>query len=808
MSKFKKKLGRRIMAVALSLAMIMSNMTVYANELSETSAVEAEESVVSTDEETVDKEAENEAAADVETETTDKASVSEKSSESDDNDEEQEDVKETEVGEKENDLTTETNSFLREDKEDEEEKVSDVDNKAALEDGKEHSFINKHNPATELSTLADFTFVGFGEKITNDHGPQSGQTDATITFTVPGNEKDKVDIEVGMCTYGGGTVTATVAGVEQTITSETVENSKDGQGKTALKYTVQGVTGGSTVTLKVAESGKYIHSIKATITEDLPAVADGASIDFSSESKNHTSGDAVENRDGFVFTDFVWHASEHGIYQRGTIELNIEQGKRAVITVTGCEYGKTGTVETNSGTVFKTSVMNSTGDSNPAPQHQIIGAEGKVKLTFSGTHYLHNISVKYMADNEHAVVVSAGENGTASASVGYAAEGAEVTLTAEPNNGYGVKEWQVIKPAGDGALTITPNVDNANSATFTMPASDVEVKAIFEAIGASHTITVTETVEHGTVTAGTVTSAKAGVTVNMDDVATVTPNDGYMLKEWNVTYAGEDGSTQKVELTKTAGKYSFTMPDADITVTAVIELKPVTYFTTTYFNQKVQSANHSQNDPVDDVDGLDVVEGTFKYWDKDHGLTVSNAKIKLTFEPGKKYDLTIWGCMYGTAISMPEDGDPKAIPETANNTEDPNKKEENVKKYTILNVENEVTLTINSTGSFVHGIVATESSGLEKYKVTVTDDGNGTAKVDKALAEEGTEITLTATPDNRYQFKEWKVISGDVKIENNKFTMPASDVEIKAIFDPIIRRDWDFANDENLKDRNGSRSWH
>ena len=66
MSKFKKKLGRRIMAVALSLAMIMSNMTVYANELSETSAVEAEESVVSTDEETVDKEAENEAAADVE----------------------------------------------------------------------------------------------------------------------------------------------------------------------------------------------------------------------------------------------------------------------------------------------------------------------------------------------------------------------------------------------------------------------------------------------------------------------------------------------------------------------------------------------------------------------------------------------------------------------------------------------------------------------------------------------------------------------------------------------------------------------
>lgn len=121
MSKFKKKLGRRIMAVALSLAMIMSNMTVYANELSETSAVEAEESVVSTDEETVDKEAENEAAADVETETTDKASVSEKSSESDDNDEEQEDVKETEVTSSLDSEDEETENFKEEEKTDTEE---------------------------------------------------------------------------------------------------------------------------------------------------------------------------------------------------------------------------------------------------------------------------------------------------------------------------------------------------------------------------------------------------------------------------------------------------------------------------------------------------------------------------------------------------------------------------------------------------------------------------------------------------------------------------------------------------------------
>ncbi|HIT80389.1 MAG TPA: InlB B-repeat-containing protein, partial [Candidatus Faecivivens stercorigallinarum] len=43
----------------------------------------------------------------------------------------------------------------------------------------------------------------------------------------------------------------------------------------------------------------------------------------------------------------------------------------------------------------------------------------------------------------------------------------------------------------------------------------------------------------------------------------------------------------------------------------------------------------------------------------------------------------------------------------------------------------------------------------------------------------------TATPNTGYQFKEWQVISGGVTIENNKFIMPAANVTIKAVFEPI-----------------------
>ncbi len=69
------------------------------------------------------------------------------------------------------------------------------------------------------------------------------------------------------------------------------------------------------------------------------------------------------------------------------------------------------------------------------------------------------------------------------------------------------------------------------------------------------------------------------------------------------------------------------------------------------------------------------------------------------------------------------------------------------------------------------------------YTVTVENDGNGTASADPAPAKMGDEVRLTAMPNSGYHFKEWEVVSGEVKIEDNKFTMPADDVTVKAIFE-------------------------
>ena len=90
----------------------------------------------------------------------------------------------------------------------------------------------------------------------------------------------------------------------------------------------------------------------------------------------------------------------------------------------------------------------------------------------------------------------------------------------------------------------------------------------------------------------------------------------------------------------------------------------------------------------------------------------------------------------------------------------------------------------NSAGSNTKelSITITKAPAAE-YTVTVTTVGGGTASASSAKAVVGTEIRLTAKPDEGYRFKEWQVISGDVTIVDDKFTMPDSEVEIKAIFE-------------------------
>lgn len=92
---------------------------------------------------------------------------------------------------------------------------------------------------------------------------------------------------------------------------------------------------------------------------------------------------------------------------------------------------------------------------------------------------------------------------------------------------------------------------------------------------------------------------------------------------------------------------------------------------------------------------------------------------------------------------------------------------------------------------------------LTVYTVTVENDGNGSASAAPVSATMGEKITLTVTPNSGYRFKEWQIVSGDVTISGDVFTMPAGNVVVKAVFE---RKSSDGGGRDSSSDRDTSSS--
>ena len=181
-------------------------------------------------------------------------------------------------------------------------------------------------------------------------------------------------------------------------------------------------------------------------------------------------------------------------------------------------------------------------------------AEGTAQFTVRALNSVGNdkkelsITITNAPAAEHTITVTTAGGGTASASSTSATAGTEITLTATPNTGYHFKEWQVESPAG---LVITNN-------KFTMPDSNVAIKAIFEEDSpfapTKHTVTV-KTDGNGIAFASPLL-AVAGTEITL----TAMPKKGYHFKEWQVISGGVAIENNK-----------FLMPDSNVEVNAVFE---------------------------------------------------------------------------------------------------------------------------------------------------------------------------------------------------------------------------------------------
>jgi len=146
------------------------------------------------------------------------------------------------------------------------------------------------------------------------------------------------------------------------------------------------------------------------------------------------------------------------------------------------------------------------------------------------------------------------------------AEGAEVTITANaPETGKQFKEWTGIE-----GLTFTSGSNTTATATFTMPAQDVNVSATYEDIPPVEPTKYAVTVTNGT---GSGEYAE-GEAVTITAYA---PETGKQFKAWT----GVEGLTFTSGSTTTE-TVTFTMPAQNVTVTATYEDVPVVTYSITF----------------------------------------------------------------------------------------------------------------------------------------------------------------------------------------------------------------------------------
>lgn len=79
----------------------------------------------------------------------------------------------------------------------------------------------------------------------------------------------------------------------------------------------------------------------------------------------------------------------------------------------------------------------------------------------------------------------------------------------------------------------------------------------------------------------------------------------------------------------------------------------------------------------------------------------------------------------------------------------------------------------------VRYMVLDGGENVQTYNLSVMD-GNYSVEGGYSLPAEGDKVTLTPDVKEGYVFSGWKVVKGDVEIEDNIFVMPAGDVEIEA----------------------------
>ena len=359
---------------------------------------------------------------------------------------------------------------------------------------------------------------------------------------------------------------------------------------------------------------------------------------------------------------------------------------------------------------------------------------------------------------ERSITIAPCENGSVTADKNVAVVGEKVKLTVNAEKGYKLAQILI------NNVEVTLDEDSC----FVMISENAVIKAVFEK--QSYTVKVVKS-QGGTVTTNKTTAIYGDIIT-----VTVTPESGYY---YTLT------ATPEVVIENN----SFTMPESDVTIN-------VTFSKTLYTIVKSTAVN-----------------GTFSV---NHDSAVEGAKIVLTCTPDTGYSFlnyTVDGvAQTSNEFIMPAHNVTVGVNFTKNVysvtclTVNEGKVTANVKS---ASYGDEITLTPTSNAGFRFksysvkcgstAVTVTDNKFImpagnvtitavfEKipYTITINTATGGKVVANKTTATIGEVITLTPTANTGYKFKSYSVNNGTITVTDSKFSMPASNVIVTAVFEKI-----------------------
>ena len=302
-------------------------------------------------------------------------------------------------------------------------------------------------------------------------------------------------------------------------------------------------------------------------------------------------------------------------------------------------------------------------------------------------------------------------------------EGTSATITFSPDNGYRIKNVKV------NSTNVTSSVSN-NSYTISSISANTTLEVEFEAIPIStYTLSIKAT-GNGSATYNDTTTKNntKSFTLNEGTSATITfaPDNGYRIKSVKVN---------SMDVTSSVSNNSYTISSifANTTLEVEFEAIPIPTYTLSVKATGNGSATYNGSTAKNNTKTFSLSEGTSATitFAPDNGYRIKSVKVNST-------DVTS---------------------SVGNN------------QYTVSNIKANTTVEVEF-----------EAIPIPTYTLSIKATGNGSATYDGTTAKngtksftvnEGTNATISFSPDNGYRIKSVKVNSTDVtsSVSNNQYTV-------------------------------------